>query len=74
MDPDYGWIGMDCNGDGTIDRGTSSPEFKFAKHEVVVFRMGEHYVSTQSVDVASGKIVLRSHPEVTPPCAGQVAG
>ena len=62
VDPDYGWIGMDCNGDGAIDRGSSSPEWKFAQHQVVVFHVGDHYLSTQSVDVACRKIILRSHP------------
>jgi thiol-disulfide isomerase/thioredoxin len=61
VDPDYGWVGMDCDGDGKIDRAPTSPEFKFANHEIVVFRVGEHYLSTQSVDVPSGVIRVRSH-------------
>ncbi len=62
VDPDSGFIGMDCNGDGTIDRSPNSPEWRFANKNVVVFRVGEHYLSTESVDLSSGKIVLRSHP------------
>jgi thiol-disulfide isomerase/thioredoxin len=62
VDPDYGWLGIDCNLDGKIDQVPTSPEYQFAKHQVVVFRVGEHYVSTQSVDVRSGRIVLRVHP------------
>jgi thiol-disulfide isomerase/thioredoxin len=62
VDPNDGWLGMDCNGDGKIDRNPTSPEYRFAKHEIVVFKVGDRYVSTESVDVRTGRIVLRAHP------------
>jgi thiol-disulfide isomerase/thioredoxin len=61
VDPNDGWLGIDCNLDGTIDRNPTSLEFRFAKHEIVVFKVGDRYVSTESVDVRTGRIVLRVH-------------
>lgn len=60
--PDYGWLGMDCDGDGKIDCCANTPERTFANDEVVIFRVGDQRVSTKSVDPETGKIVLRSHP------------
>ncbi len=61
------FIGMDCNGDGKIDRSYLSPEYvdtydETDEHETVVFRFGDRYFSTSSVDTETGKIVLREHP------------
>jgi thiol-disulfide isomerase/thioredoxin len=61
VDPNDGWLGIDCNRDGKIDRNPTSPEYRFAKHEIVVFKVGDRYVSTDSVDVRTGRIVLRVH-------------
>ncbi|MEW6127355.1 MAG: TlpA disulfide reductase family protein [Acidobacteriota bacterium] len=57
-----GYIGVDTNGDARIDNNFVSYELAYAKDETVVFRAGSAYVSTKSVDGASGKIVLKSHP------------
>ncbi len=62
LNPNYGWLGMDCNGDGKIEEGPNSPEWKFADHQIVGFRVGQYYLSTQSVDLATGKITLLSLP------------
>jgi thiol-disulfide isomerase/thioredoxin len=61
VDPNDGWLGIDCNRDGKIDRNVTSSEYRFAKQEVVVFKVGDRYVSTESVDVRTGRIVLRAH-------------
>ncbi len=53
---------MDTNGDGRIDLAAYSPELDFGNHGAAIFRVGQHYVSTESVDTATGKIVLKSHP------------
>ncbi len=62
LDPNYGWLGMDCNGDGKIEETSNSPEWKFVDHEIVGFRVAERYLSTQSVDSATGQVILRSLP------------
>jgi thiol-disulfide isomerase/thioredoxin len=59
-----GPLRVDCNGNGRIDAGTWSPETDYAKDELVVFRVGGRYVSTESVDLETGKIVLRDHPAI----------
>jgi thiol-disulfide isomerase/thioredoxin len=61
VDPRNGWLGIDCNLDGKIDRKVTSSEYRLAKHEVVVFKVGDRHVSTESVDVRTGRIVLRVH-------------
>jgi thiol-disulfide isomerase/thioredoxin len=61
VDPSKGRLGIDCNRDGKISRATGSPEWDFANDETIVFRVGDLYVSTGSVDLETSKIVLRSH-------------
>ena len=61
VDPNDGWLGIDCNLDGRIDRNPTSSEYRLAKHEIVVFKVGDRYVSTDSVDVRTGRVVLRAH-------------
>lgn len=62
VDPRNGWQGIDANGDGKVDPGVYSPESAAADNETLVFRVGTTYVSTESVDLKSRKVVLRSHP------------
>ena len=62
INPTSGRLGIDTDGDGKIDNSFVSPENAYAKNETVVFRVGETYVSTKSVDPATGEIVLKSHP------------
>lgn len=57
-----GEIGIDVNGDGAIDPFFGSAEVDTAEGAPAVFRMGERYVSVQTMDPASGRIVLRTHP------------
>lgn len=55
--------GMDVNGDGKIDHGTGSPEYRANSAEglPLVFQIGKRYLATESVDRVSGRIVLREH-------------
>lgn len=62
IDPTSRWIGVDCDGDGTINMTWDSPENSRAQGAPVVFRVGSHYVSTASVAPAAHTIVMRSHP------------
>ena len=57
-----GPFGMDADGNGSIDWHYNSPENATAMNETVVFRVGNHYLSTATVDVSTGRVVLRSHP------------
>jgi thiol-disulfide isomerase/thioredoxin len=61
VNPSNGRLGMDVNSDGTIDEGPFSPEWTAAENENVVFRIGQHYVSTKSVDTKTGQITFRTH-------------
>ena len=62
IDPGSDSLGVDTNGDGTIDVDRLSPESAWADKETVVFRVGDRYLSTVSVDVPTGKIVMLEHP------------
>lgn len=59
-----GRVGMDLDGDGEIEPELSTGETQtpFDPKETLVFRLGDLYLSTKSVDVAAGKFVLRTHP------------
>lgn len=57
-----GELGVDGDGDGTIDTSFGSPEWDFAQDDAPVFKVGERYVSTKSADPATGRIVLATHP------------
>ena len=61
-DPTQPGLAMDTNGDGRIDTEAYSPELDFGNHGAAIFRVGNHYVSTESVDTTTGKIILKSHP------------
>lgn len=61
-DPTQEGLGLDTNGDGRIDLEPNSPESDYGNRGLAVFRVGKHYVSTESVDTATGKITLKSHP------------
>lgn len=56
-----GWIGVDGDGDGKILIHKLSPEAAEARAETVIFRAGQHYVSTKRVDVEKNEIVMRAH-------------
>jgi len=59
--PDYGWQGMDCNGDGWIDMESNSGEGAFADNYLPVFHVDGHYVTTVSLDPNAGTFVVREH-------------
>ncbi|HEX5714939.1 MAG TPA: TlpA disulfide reductase family protein, partial [Thermoanaerobaculia bacterium] len=58
-----GQVGMDLDGDGTFSRRLAAGETRVAYEdpEPVVFRLGDLYLSTRSIDPAAGRIVLRTH-------------
>jgi peroxiredoxin len=57
-----GWLGIDSDDDGEIDADRFSAESADAHDETVVFRFGNHYVSTKKVDLEKNQIVMREHP------------
>ena len=62
IDLRQGKLGVDTNGDGTIDlRGLSGPEVMFARGDRVMFRVGDKVVSFESADLAARRFVLREH-------------
>lgn len=61
VNPQEGWLGVDTDGDGSIDMDNLSPEAAKADEESVVFRIGETYVSTKKADLSKNQIVLREH-------------
>jgi thiol-disulfide isomerase/thioredoxin len=56
-----GWLGIDSDGDGTIDLDHFSPEAAEAHDETVVFRVGNQYFSTKKVGLEKNQIVIREH-------------
>ncbi|HYE73705.1 MAG TPA: TlpA disulfide reductase family protein [Blastocatellia bacterium] len=61
ISPTNGKIGIDSDGDGKIDMSAFSPEAASASEEVVVFRVGNVYVSTKKADAEKNLILLKSH-------------
>jgi thiol-disulfide isomerase/thioredoxin len=60
---EQGYQAMDLDGNGTFDRGLSRAEVEMPDEQgVVIFHLGDLYLSTLSVDTATGRIVLRPHP------------
>jgi hypothetical protein len=57
-----GYLGMDCDGDGTIDTSPVSSEYAYADDEEVVFRVGSRYVSAIRADRRQQQLVLQEHP------------
>ena len=60
--PSDGWLGMHEARDGPVEFRGHSPEVDCSDRERVVFRVGDVYLSTESVDLKSRRVVLRSHP------------
>ncbi len=58
-----GELGMDLDGDGRIERSLVSGETDLPLEQTVpvIFRLGDLYLSTKSVDPAAGRVVLRTH-------------
>ena len=61
VDAKNGWLGMDTDGDGSIDMDGLSPEAAKADNEAVIFRVGDTYLSTKKADVDKNQIILRQH-------------
>src|SRR5262245_39160459 len=55
-------LGVDGDGDGEIDMDRFSSEAARAREEVVVFRVGDNFVSTRRADLEKNQIIMRSHP------------
>jgi len=55
-----GLFGIDVDGDGKIRNEQFSPETSYAQKDELVFRLGDTYVSTSTVDLEKNEIVLRS--------------
>ena len=63
IDLRQGKLGVDTNGDGTIDlRGLTGPEVMFARGDRVMFKVGDRVVSFESVDMSARRFILREHP------------
>lgn len=58
-----GYLGIDADGDGKVNMSFVSYESAYAKDETVIFRVGEKYVSTESLDAEKGLVILRDHPK-----------
>jgi len=57
-----GWFRIDANGDGRIDDDPLSDESAPPASKVPIVRVGDHYVSTVSVDAIKHVVKLREHP------------
>lgn len=62
VDLQNGRLGIDADGDGRVHFGLDSLESARASEEDVVFRVGDQYFSTESLDLAHLRFVMRSHP------------
>jgi peroxiredoxin len=62
INPNYGLLGVDSDGDGEVDVEKLSPEVVEARDETVIFRAGQNYVSTKKVDLEKNLIIMREHP------------
>lgn len=61
LSPTLGKLGVDGDGDGKIDLDRFSPEAAEARDEIIIFRLGDVYVSTKKADLEKNQIVMRSH-------------
>lgn len=61
IDPQFGVLGVDVDGNGDVDMDELSPEAAMTKGNTVVFRAGEMYLSTKTADLGKNRIVMREH-------------
>lgn len=59
---DWGWQGVDVNGDGQITTGANSEEYTYARDEGVVYRVNGRDVSPRLVSLKERTFVFREHP------------
>lgn len=55
-----GQFGIDIDGDGTIESKQFSIETSYASNEEIVFRYGNKYLSTASIDLDRNEVIVRS--------------
>ena len=55
-----GLFGIDVDGDGKIKNAPFSPETSYAASDEIVFKLGDRYLSTRSIDLTKNQIVLRT--------------
>ncbi len=56
-----GYLGMDTDGDGSIDDRNVSNEYAYAPYGLPVFRVGNRYLSFASADYSTRRFALREH-------------
>jgi thiol-disulfide isomerase/thioredoxin len=61
IDPTFGTLGIDTNGDGDIDMDSLSPEAAQVKGDIAIFRVDNIFLSTKKADLQKNSIVLREH-------------
>lgn len=54
-----GLFGIDADGDGEIRNEEFSPETSYATRSELVFRLGDLYVSTSTIDLVKNEIIVR---------------
>ena len=59
VDPRNGQVGIDGNGNGQLDGYAAALESALAEEEDLVFKVGQRYVTVQSVSAENGEVVLR---------------
>lgn len=57
----HGWQGMDVDGDGEINTSITSPEYLFANNETLIFKVGDAYLSTKTIDLTRHEVTLITH-------------
>lgn len=58
VNPQSGLLGVDMDGDGSVDMGNMSAESTKANDETVVFRIDDIYLATKKADVGKNQIVV----------------
>lgn len=58
VNPQSGLLGVDMDGDGSVDVGNMSPESTKANDETVVFRVGDVYLATKKADIGKNQITV----------------
>ena len=62
VDEARGWQGMDIDGDGVISEDLPFNEKFLARGSILVTQVGDYFLSTKSVNLERGEVVLRGHP------------
>jgi thiol-disulfide isomerase/thioredoxin len=62
VDPRNGWVGMDVDGDGSIDETPDNAESASARDETIVFHVGAGYYATRNVNLADLTAQVEERP------------